>query len=62
MTKFRESITIRRTKFNRRQIFCSLPEEKIMFQVSEKAGEKLQEFLQNVAEVQPVRLMLTEGG
>jgi iron-sulfur cluster assembly accessory protein len=33
-----------------------------MFQVSEKAGEKIQEFLKNVEEVHPVRLMLTEGG
>jgi len=33
-----------------------------MFQVSGKAGEKLQEFLKNVEEVHPVRLMMTEGG
>ncbi len=33
-----------------------------MFGVSEKAGEKIQEFLKNVEEVHPIRLMLTEGG
>jgi len=33
-----------------------------MFQVSEKAGEKIQEFLKNIEEVHPIRLMLTEGG
>ncbi len=33
-----------------------------MFDVSEKAGEKIQEFLKSVEEVHPIRLMLTEGG
>ncbi|OPY10319.1 MAG: hypothetical protein A4E66_01569 [Syntrophus sp. PtaB.Bin001] len=33
-----------------------------MFQVSEKAGEKILEFLKNVEEIHPVRLLLTEGG
>jgi len=33
-----------------------------MFEVSKKAGEKIREFLKNVEEIHPVRLMLTEGG
>ena len=33
-----------------------------MFQVSEKAGEKIHEFLKTLEEVHPIRLTLTEGG
>jgi hypothetical protein len=40
----------------------SLPKEKRMFQVSEKAGEKIHEFLKTLEEVHPIRLTLTEGG
>lgn len=33
-----------------------------MFHVSEKAGEKIQEFLKTVEGVYPIRLTLSEGG
>ncbi len=33
-----------------------------MFEVSAKAGEKIREYLKNVEEIHPIRLMLTEGG
>jgi len=33
-----------------------------MFEVSEKAGKKIQEFLESVEETHAVRIMLTEGG
>lgn len=63
MTNFGESISILCTKSKDRQIFLSSAKgEKTMFQVSKKAGEMLQEFLKNVEEVHPVRLMMTEGG
>jgi len=62
LTKFRESIKISSNISKARQMLLPLPKEKTMFQVSGKAGEKLQEFLKNVEEVHPVRLMMTEGG